>query len=45
MYKIVKADNQETQFSLLCTEPSIDKHKFNLSKVVSPKADLSAVHV
>ena len=28
MYTIFKAENQEIQFPLLCTKPSIDKHKF-----------------
>ena len=28
-YKIFKAENQETQFPLLKTKPSIDKHKFS----------------
>ena len=27
IYKIFKADNQETEVSLLCTKPSIDKHE------------------
>ena len=43
IYKIFKAENQETKFPLLCTKPSIDKHKFSFSKVGSPKADLSAI--
>ena len=29
IYKILKAKNQETQFLLLCTKPSTDKHKFS----------------
>ena len=29
IYTIFKAENQETQFTLLCTKPSIDKHKFS----------------
>ena len=36
IYKIFKAENQETQFPLLCTKPSIDKYKFssfNLSAI------------
>ena len=28
IYKFFKAENQETQFLLLCTKPSIDKHNF-----------------
>ena len=39
-----KAENQEIQFLLLCTNPSKDKHKFFLSKVGSTEADLSASH-
>ena len=27
-YTIFKVKNQETQFLLLCTKPSIDKHNF-----------------
>ena len=44
IYKICEADNQETQFPLLCTKPI---HKlnisFHLSKVGSTEADLSAI--
>ena len=29
IYTIFKVENQETQFSLLCTKPSIDKHMFS----------------
>ena len=29
IYKMFKAENQETQFPLLCTKPHIDKHKFS----------------
>ena len=28
IYTIFKAENQEIQFQLLCTKPSIDKQKF-----------------
>ena len=28
IYTIFKAENQETQFLILCTKPSIEKHKF-----------------
>ena len=33
IYNIFKVENQETQFSLLCTKPSIDKHKVGGSEV------------
>ena len=43
IYKIFKVDNQETQFLLLHTKPSILINiRFDLSKVGSPEADLSA---
>ena len=28
IYTIFRAENQEIQYLLLCTKPSIDKHKF-----------------
>ena len=43
IYTIFKAENQEIQFPLLCTKHSKFKHKFFLSKVGSPEADLSAI--
>ena len=36
------AENQEIQFPLLCSKPGKDNHKFFLSKVCSPGANLSA---
>ena len=37
IYTIVKAENQEIQFPLLCTKPSIDKHKYVVfQKLVVP---------
>ena len=44
IYTLCKAENQEIQFSLLCTKPIIDKHNFfYLSMVGSPETDLSAI--
>ena len=43
IYTIFKVENQETQFPLVCTKPSIDRHKFHLSKVGSPESDLLAI--
>ena len=41
VYTLFKAENQLIHFPLLLTKPSKDKHKFFLSKVGSPEADLS----
>ena len=44
IYIIFKVENLEIQFLLLCTKPSIDKHKFLSFKVgSSPGADLSTI--
>ena len=40
----LKRRTRKFYFRLLCTKPSKDKHKFFLSKVGSPSADLSANH-
>ena len=43
IYTFFKGENQAIQLPLLCTKPSKDKHKFLLSKVGSPGADLVAL--